>query len=145
MHDLTAYGETAVLGTLVSKYGVTLSGNFEANLSKLSFDSEKVQTIEGTIQFSSLVLNGVLRVAMGNVDSTFEPKQDHTQIEIMNNEGHVDLSGVVQLYTDMRYEVDMTLHKNASSTEAVVNGMQFVGKAQPDGSVRLQQNGKLTI
>ena len=94
------------------------------NFSKISFDDNQIQTINGKLQFLSLALNGVLRVSLGNIESVFEPKEDHTHIQIMNEEGHVDLTGIAQLYTDLRYQVDMTIQKNVDSTDAVINGMQ---------------------
>ncbi len=145
LHDVKAAGNTAMLSGLFGQYGITPSGSFEADLPKVEFSNDKVESIEGHLQFSSLVLNGVLRIAMGNVDSVFEPKQDHTHIQVSNNQGHVDLAGSVQLFTDMSYEVDMKIRHNDKSSEAVKNGMQYVGKAQSDGSVRLKQSGKLTI
>lgn len=145
LYDLQASGDTAMLGALLTNYGITTSGDFEANLSKAFFRGNRIETIEGNILFSSLVLNGVLQVAMGDVNSVFLPQTDHIQIDIKNNNGHIDMSGVVQLFTDMSYEVDMQLRQNANSNESVVNGMQYLGKKQADGSVRLQQKGQLNI
>ena len=145
LHNLKAQGDTAIFTPMLSKQGITASGNFIANFSKISFNDNQIQTINGKLQFLSLALNGVLRVSLGDLESVFEAKEDHTHIQIMNQEGHVDLTGIAQLYTDLRYQVDMTIQKNVDSTDAVINGLQYVGEAQSDGSVRLKQNGKLTI
>ena len=145
LYDVKAYGNTAMLSNLFAKFGIKPSGTFEADLPKITFVNEQVETIEGNLQLNQLVLNGVLRVSMGNVDSKFEPKNDHTYIAVRNDQGHVDMFGSVQLFTDMSYQVDMKLRKNENSTDAVINGLKYVGKSQSDGSVRLQQNGKLTI
>ena len=145
LYDLQASGDTAMFSALLSKYGITTSGDFEANLSKAFFRNNQIETLEGNILFTSLALNGVLRVLMGDVNSNFLPQTDYTQIDIANNNGHIDLSGTVQLFTDMSYEVDMQLRQNANSDETIVNGMQYLGKKQADGSVRLQQKGQLNI
>ncbi len=145
LQNLIAQGDAQVLSAFLSDYGITLTGSFEADLAEVSFDDKSVHSIEGNVQFSSLAVNGVLRLVVGNVDAVFEPKNDHIDIEISNTDGHVDLSGNVQLFNDMNYELNLDIRKNAKSTEAIVNGMQFVGKIQPDGSVQVKQNGKLAI
>lgn len=145
LYDVKAYGNTIMLSNIFGKFGLKPSGTFEADLPKVTFANEQVETIEGNLQFNELVLNGVLRVSMGNVDSVFEPKSDHTHIAVRNDQGHLDMFGSVQIFTDMSYQLDMKLRKNENSTDAVINGLQYVGKSQSDGSVRLQQSGKLTI
>ena len=109
LYDVRAQGNTAMLSGVFGKFGIVPSGTFEADLPKVIFNSDQVETIEGNLQFNELVLNGVLRVSMGNVDSVFEPKQDHTHIAVSNNQGHLDMFGSVQLFTDMSYQLDMSL------------------------------------
>ena len=145
LQNLIAQGDAQVLSAFVNDYGITLTGNFEADLAEISFDEKSIHHIEGNMQFSSLAVNGVLRLAVGNVDAVFEPKNNHTDIDISNNDGHVDFSGNVQLFSDMNYELNLDIRKNSKSTEAIINGMQFVGETQQDGSVRVKQSGKLVI
>ena len=145
LENLSASGDASILNTLVNRYGITLAGDFEADLTQLSIAENRIQTIDGDMRFSSLSINGVLRVLLGDLNSQFEPQEEHTLIRISNDQGHVDLSGIVQLFNDMSYELDMSISKNQMSTDAVINGMQFIGDQQSDGSVRLQQNGKLAI
>ena len=145
LYNVQASGDTTMFAALLSSYGITTSGDFEANLSKALFNGRQIKTIEGNIVFNSLVLNGVLRVSMGDVNSVFQPQADHTQIDIANQNGHIDLSAVVQLFTDMSYQVDMQLRQNANSDQTIVNGLQYLAQKQPDGSFRLQQKGQLNI
>ena len=145
LYNVQASGDTTLFAPLLNSYGITTSGEFEANLSKAFFSGNRIQTIEGNIEFNSLVLNGVLRVSMGDVNTVFLPQTDHTQIELANNNGHVDLSAVVQLFTDMSYALDMQLRQNANSDQTIINGLQYLGKKQADGSFRLQQKGRLNI
>jgi cytoskeletal protein CcmA (bactofilin family) len=143
INNLIAHGNAEVLGPFVKDYGITLSGNFDANMQDMQFDTNGIQFLLGEINFSTLDINGVLRLSMGDVNSVFEPMSDYTQISINNSQGHVDLAGAIQLYDDMRYQLDMKASKNASSTEAVINGLKFIGELQADGSFRLEQSGKL--
>ena len=145
LENLNASGDARILNSLVNKYGITLAGDFQADLAQLSFAENRIQNIDGDMQFSSLSVNGVLRVLLGDLSSEFEPQDEHTLITISNDQGHVDLSGIVQLFHDMSFELDMNIRQNQQSSEAVVNGMQFIGAQQADGSVRLQHNGKLAI
>lgn len=145
LNQLQASGDAAMLSSLMKGYGITSTGNFTADVTMALFKNNRLQTMDGVIQFNSLVLNGVLRLSIGDVESVFLPQADHTQIDIVNSNGHVDLSGVVQLFADMSYALDMRLQQNADTDESIANGMRFIGKAQPDGSIRLQQKGQLTI
>ncbi len=145
LENLNASGDARILNTIMNDYGITLSGQFEADLANLSFSDKRIHTINGDMRFSSLSINGVLRVLLGNLSSQFEPRDEHTLISITNNQGHVDLSGVVQLFQDMSYAMELNVRKNQRSTDAVINGMQYIGDRQSDGSVKLVQNGKLAI
>lgn len=143
--NLQASGNTTILNTLLKQYGITLAGDFYLDLDELSIKDDRIHSIDGLAQFNSLSVNGVLRVLLGNLNSTFEPQDTHTLVEISNQEGHIDLSGNAQLFEDMTYQLDMKIKQNNKSTEAVVNGLQFIGDQQADGSRRLQHDGKLTI
>ena len=143
INNLIASGNAEILSPLVKDYGISLSGNFDADMQDVQFDASGIQHLRGNINFSTLDINGVLRLSMGDVNSVFEPMSDYTQIDINNSQGHVDLVAAIQLYNDMRYELDAKASKNESSTEAVINGLKYVGESQPDGSVSIQQSGQL--
>lgn len=143
INNLTASGNADILSPLVKDYGISLSGNFDADMQDIQFDANGIQRLRGKMNFSTLDINGVLRLSMGDVNSVFEPMSDYTQIDINNTQGHVDLAGTIQLYNDMRYELDVKARKNESSSEAVINGLKYVGELQADGSVSIQQSGEL--
>ena len=145
LRNLRANGDAAMLTSVLKNYGITSSGSFSANVDKALIRNQRLESIDGNIQFNPLVLNGVIRISMGDVNSEFQTKADHTRINIENNNGHVDLSGFVQLFTDMRYQLDMNLRQNSKTDQSIADGMRYLGKAQPDGSIRLQQQGQLTI
>ncbi|MDW3094759.1 MAG: type II secretion system protein N [Gammaproteobacteria bacterium] len=143
--NLLISGNSQVLNPLLKNYGITLSGDFNGNMEKIKFDNQRIQHLQGNMKFTALDVNGVLRLSMGNVDCIFEPEKDYTQIKIDNKQGHIDLAGAIQLFNDMKYQLDIKVQKNSNSTEAVVNGLNFIGELQPDGSVRLEQRGSLAI
>ncbi len=145
LKNIQASGDAAMLSLLFKNYGITSTGNFAANVEKAAFNGQRLESIDGNVKFNSLVLNGVIRISMGDVRSEFHTTADHTQIDIENDNGHVDLTGFVQLYTDMRYQLDMHLRQNANTDQTIADGMRYLGKTQPDGSVRMQQQGQLTI
>ncbi len=145
LENLRASGSAHVLNSLLDRHGITLAGDFQIDLEKLSIDNNRIQTIDGDVQFTSLSVNGVLRVLLGDLKSVFEPQDAHTLVRISNQQGHIDLLGNAQLFHDMSYELDMNIKQNNQSSEAVVNGMQFIGDQQADGSRRILHNGKLVI
>ncbi len=141
INNLIARGNVMVLNSVFKNFGVSLTGDFDANMQEIQFDTNGIQRLHGKINFSSLNINGVFRLSMGDVSGVFEPMNDYTQIDIKNSQGHADLVGTIQLYNDMRYQFDMNAKKNASSTEAVINGLKFMGALQEDGSFNLQHSG----
>lgn len=143
INNLVANGNAKILSPLVNDFGISLAGYFDADMENIQFDANGVQRLQGNINFSALDVNGVLRLSMGDVSSVFEPMIDRTQIDINNSDGHIDLAGEIQLYNDMKYQLDMVASKNINSTEAVINGLNYVGERQADGSIRLQQSGSL--
>lgn len=142
IEDLLANGETAVIATIAQDLGVNPSGFFEADIKKASFKGEVIQFIEGNVDFNSLALNGVLRISMGDVQSTFIPQEDHTKISITNNDGHLDLSGIIELYMDASYDVDLRLTENSLTNQTITNGLKYLSERQNDGSYRIKQKGK---
>lgn len=143
IENLNASGDANILNTAVENYGITLAGDFQADLPQLSMIENRINTIEGELNFSSLSVNGVLRVVLGELTSNFEPQEKHTLIRVSNQKGHVDLAGVIQLFHDMSYELDLNIRQNQYSTDAVINGMQYIGDGRSDGSRRIQQSGQL--
>lgn len=145
LRNVVAEGNAMILNTLLQRYGITSAGEFTADLDEISFSRTHVETVEGKINFTPLVLNGVVRVHMGNVNSNFESFDDHTMILIDNDNGHLDLSGAIKVFNNLTYHADMKLKQNERSTEMISNGLRYVGNIQSDGSVRLDQKGRLTI
>ncbi len=145
INDLMVSGNSQALNPLVKNYGITLTGDFNADVDKIKYDDGGIHHLQGNMNFTDLSLNGVLRLSMGNVDCVFEPASEYTQIDINNNQGHVDLDGSIQLYNDMKYQLNINVHQNANSTDAVVNGLNYIGERQSDGSVKLESSGNLAI
>ena len=145
IHNVVAEGNAVILNILLQRYGVTSSGQFKADLNKVSFANKNIEEIEGQINFKPLVLNGVVRVHMGNVNSNFVSHPDHTRIIIDNNNGHLDLNGAIKVFDNLTYHADIRFKQNERSTEMITNGLKYVGNVQADGSVHLDQKGRLTI
>ncbi|MEM1003485.1 MAG: type II secretion system protein N [Bacteroidota bacterium] len=143
--NVFAQGDAMILNALLQSYGITSTGEFTMNLDKVSFKHNFVNEIEGNINFTPLALNGVIRVFMGNVNSVIQTKDNHTVIAIENSNGHLDLTGDIKLFEDLTYHADVKLKQNERSTDFVINGMKYVGTTQSDGSVRIDQKGRLTI
>lgn len=140
--NLSANGDTAVVASAAQNLGINPTGFFEADISKASFKGDVIEFIEGNVVFNSLSLNGVLRISMGDVESIFIPQEDHTQISITNSDGHLDLSGIIQLYMDTSYQVDLRLTENNLTNQTITNGLKYVSKQQSDGSYQIKQRGK---
>ncbi|MEM7304079.1 MAG: type II secretion system protein N [Pseudomonadota bacterium] len=145
MDNVFAEGNAMILNALLQRYGITSTGEFKADLDKVSFNASHVEAIEGQINFTPLVINGVVRVHMGNVNSRFETFDDHTRIMINNNNGHLDLNGAIKVFENLTYHADMKLKQNERSSEMISNGLKYVGNIQSDGSVHVEQKGRLTI
>jgi hypothetical protein len=142
IENLRANGDTAMIASIAQDLGIKPTGYFEADITKASFKDGVIESIEGNVDFNSLALNGVLRISMGDVQSTFVPQEDHTQISITNNDGHLDLSGVIQLYMDTSYDVDLRLTENRLTNQTITNGLKYLSERQNDGSYRIRQRGK---
>tara|TARA_R110002096_G_scaffold318888_1_gene513170 strand:+ start:1500 stop:2225 length:726 start_codon:yes stop_codon:yes gene_type:complete len=140
--NLMARGNASAFNPFVKNFGISLSGNFDADMKDIQIHANGIQRLQGYMNFSPLDVNGVLRLSMGDVNSVFEPMSDYTHIDINNKRGHVDLAGVIQLFNDMRYQLDLKARSNTNSTEAVINGLKYIGDLQADGSVNIKQSGK---
>ena len=145
IYNLVAKGNTQVINPLVKNYGISLLGEFDADMDKISFNDNGIRHLQGNMNFSALDVNGVLRLSVGDVECVFQLEDEFTNIDVSNSQGHVGLYGTIQLYNDMRYQLDITANKNDKSTDAIVNGLKFIGELQEDGSVKLSQSGSLAI
>ena len=145
LHHLKAEGNAEILNPLLEQYGVTPSGDFSIDMLKIAFHNGQLKMMEGKLYLSSLALNGLLRIFIGDADAVFKPSGNHTQITISNQKGHIDVSANVALEADLSYRLEMNISKNTLSSDAIINGMQYIGESLPDGSRQLQQSGKLAI
>ena len=80
---------------------------------------------------------------MGDVESVFLPQDDHTRISIKNRDGHLDLAGIIQLYMDASYDIDLHLTENSQTNQTITNGLKFLSELQSDGTYRIKQRGRL--
>ena len=143
LHELKAEGSIGILGPLLNQYGVTPSGNFSADMLKIVVHNGRLKNMEGKLHLSSLTLHGLLRILIGDADAVFKPDGDHTQITASNQKGHIDVRARAVLKADLSYRLDMNISRNTLSSEAVINGMQYIGRPLPDGSRQVQQSGSL--
>ena len=143
LHELKAEGSIGILGPLLNQYGVTPSGNFSVDMLKIVVHNGQLKNMEGKLHLSSLALHGLLRVFIGDADAVFKPEGNHTQITASNQKGHIDMRASAVLKADLSYQLDMTISSNTLSSEAVINGMQYIGRPLPDGSRQVQQSGSL--
>ena len=143
LHELNAEGSIGILGPLLNQYGVTPSGNFSADMPKIVVHNGRLKNMEGKLHLSALTLHGLLRIFIGDADAVFKPDGDHTQITASNQKGHIDVRASAVLKADLSYRLDMNISRNTLSSEAVINGMQYIGRPLPDGSRQVQQSGSL--
>ena len=143
--DIDLVGELSLLNPYFEPLGLTINGQFDAKFNSLNIKDGIPHNAEGILKTSNTSILGFLTLNLGDVNGEFSSQDDGFQIYLNNRNGELDLSGVIYIASNGVYNADLTLSKNALTSENVLKTVQMIGKKINEDSVKLIYQGQLGI
>lgn len=143
--DLDLTGDLSLLLPYFEQYGLTISGQFDANFINLEIENGFPKHADGILQLFDTSILGIIPLNLGDVTSTFEEKTDGLKINLDNTNGELDLSGVITINTKGVYLADLMLSRNSQTPDQVLQTVQLIGNKISEDSVKLVHSGQLRI
>jgi len=143
--DIDLNGELSLLSPYFERYGLTINGQFDAKFAKLYLKDGVPHEADGILKTSNTSILGLFPLNLGDVNSEFSPQDDGFQINLNNQNGELDLNGVIFITSSGVYNADLTLSKNAKTPDNVLKTVQMIGQKINEDSVKLIHKGQLGI
>lgn len=143
--EIDLNGELSLLSPYFEKFGLTISGEFDAQFENIDVKDGIPYDANGTLNTSNTSILGFLPLNLGNVNSQFTPQDDGIQINLNNNSGELDINGVIYIASNGVFNADLTLSKNEITPDNVLKTVQLIGQKINEDSVKLIHQGQLGI
>ncbi len=143
--DLDLIGDLSLLLPYFEQYGLTISGQFEANFINLDIENGIPKHADGVLQLFDTSILGIIPLNLGDVTSTFEETTDGLKINLDNTNGELDLNGVITINTKGVYLANLMLSRNSQTPDQVLQTVQLIGNKISEDSVKLVHSGQLRI
>ena len=143
--EIDLNGELSLLSPYFEKFGLTISGQFDAQFANLDIKDGIPYDANGTLNTSNTSILGFLPLNLGNVSSEFSPQEDGIHINLSNKNGELDINGVINIASNGVFNADLTLSKNELTPDNVLKTVQLIGQRINEDSVKLIHQGKLGI
>lgn len=144
-NDIDLNGQLSILSPYFERYGLTINGQFDAKFANLHLKDGIPQDADGVLITTNTSILGIFPLNLGDVNSKFTPQEDGFQIDLNNQNGDLDLSGIIYFTGDGVYNADLTLSKNSRTPENVLQTVQMIGQKINEDSVKLIHKGQLGI
>lgn len=136
-------------------FGLNLAGDLRANLDEVTWDRKTVPTLDGKatwVQGEIKSPQGQLKLG-GEYRAIVQPAvkaSEALDIKLESRETMVILDGTVNVAKTGTYQTNITLKPSSSAEPSVGQGLSMleisgIGAAQPDGSIRIKQEGQLAL
>ena len=143
--DVLLNGDLSLLMPYFEKFGLTISGQFNANFNSLEVDNGLPKYADGILKTYDTSVLGVFPLNLGNITSVFAQQEQGMLINVDNNNGELDLVGVITVDEYGNYLADMTFSKNPNTPDQVLETIQLIGIKIGENSVKLTHSGQLRI
>lgn len=144
-NDIDLKGQLSLLSPYFERFGLTINGQFEALFENLHIKNGIPLNANGKIETKNTSILGFIPLNLGDVSGQFSPQEDGFQILLNNQNGELDLSGIVYIASNGIFNADMTLSRNARTPDNVLQTIQMIGNKINEDSVKLVHKGKLGI
>jgi len=143
--DIVLNGELSLLSPYFERYGLTINGQFDAKFDEIHIKNGVPHNADGILKTSNTSILGFIPLNFGDVRSEFSPQEDGFQIYLNNQNGELDINGIIIISSSGIYNANLTISRNARTPDNILQSVQFLGKKINEDSVKLFHQGKLGI
>lgn len=141
LSNLTGEFNAAMLDPAIRPF--TLGGMFKSNLSTLQLQRKTFLAATGTLQWNNASISGVQEVSLGNITLNAMPESKGTRLQVANEGGVIAISGEIRVAGNGRYTLNLLLSNRDKSQSEIDRMLAFLGRADAQGRIRLNQQGML--
>jgi len=143
--DIDLNGKLSLLSPYFERYGLTINGQFDAKFDKIHIKNGVPHNADGILKTSNTSILGFIPLNLGDVRSKFSPQEDGFQIYLNNQNGELDINGIIIITRSGTYNADLTISRNAQTPDNILQSVLLIGKKINEDSVKLIHQGKLGI
>ncbi len=141
LSNLTGEFNAAMLDPAIRPF--TLGGLFKSELNELQLQRKTFLSATGTLQWTNASISGVQEVPLGNITLNAMPESKGTRLQVTNEGGVIAISGEIRVAGNGRYTVNLLLSNRDKSQSEIDRMLAFLGRADAQGRIRLNQQGML--
>jgi general secretion pathway protein N len=139
----TTLGAAELASVVVLPLG-ELSGGFQLQINKATFQPGTVPRVDGTLDWYQAAVTVVETAELGNVSILMNGNDTSPLTASINNTGgQLILNGGLTTDETGQYMLKLTMKPNASATDNLINSLAMFAKKQRDGAFMLVNNGNL--
>ena len=143
--DVLLDGDLSLLMPYFEKYGLTISGQFNANFNSFEVDNGLPKQADGVLHTYNTSILGVFPLNLGDITSVFEEQAQGMLIKVENRNGELDLNGAITVDENGNYLADMQFSKNSETSDQVLQTIQLLGTKIGEDTVKMTHSGQLRI
>jgi hypothetical protein len=143
--DMDLVGDLSLLAPYFERYGLIINGSFDADFKSLDLKNGIPFNADGILKTANTRILGVFALNLGDINSEFTPIEDGFQIYVSNQNGELDVNGVIMVANSGAYTADLTLSRNMRTPDNVIQTAQLIGKKIDEDRVKLVRQGKLGV
>jgi hypothetical protein len=143
LSDADLIGRAELLAPLLSNYGVSIDGRFEANIKILQFNGRGPQAADGVIVWQSARLLQPTKLEFGDVTTTLNQDGNTATADVKNTGDSLRLTGTGQLHQGWAYDARLHIEPTATTPKQFRNTLPLLAKPNSRGTITLNQQGTL--
>jgi hypothetical protein len=142
--DLDFNAQAKALESLLPVPIASFSGVLLGEIKQVILVNQLLKAFEGKLTWNDAMLESPVPTALGTVELAFLPDGDTSHLGTLSAKGgDVTMEGTVMISLNGDFSTDVTLMPAASATNAVRDGLRQMGRADANGTVRIQRQGNV--
>ncbi len=143
--NINLNGELTLLSPYFEKLGLTISGQFDAKFDNLHIKNGIPHDANGTLNTYNTSILGFIPLNLGEVNSVFAPQDNGIQVSLVNQNGELDVNGVINIANNGVYNADLTLSRNSRTPDNVLKTVEMIGNKISEDTIKVLHQGQLRI
>lgn len=132
------------IGALQSAFPAPgIDGNLRLSFSRLMIDNGFPTEADGSVELIGLVARGLTPAPIGNFKADLQTTDDGVSGSVEDTAAILDVAGSLRVGADRSYSLTGLVAPTASTPEAVVNQLRFLGSANERGQREFRFEGQL--
>ncbi len=140
----TIRGPAEALLQLAQAPALALEGDVLGRIQHAAVRDGRVHRVSGQFQWNGASVVQPLSIALGTVRGQIRPVDgDAHEIELESSGGDVVAEGVVRLFADGRYEIELTMNPTREAPSHIADTLSMLARRNDNGDFVLRQSGQL--